>query len=572
MKMDEIRQTKGWRVAGFFIPFLLTVGLTFYALAILRPYCVGIFPAYSFQTQLLISAVTGLVLTALLHAKHREYAGKEHGSARWGRHSDIKPLMDKNPKNDIILSQTERFSLNQRCHRGLANNVLLIGDIGSGKSRSYARPNIMQMNASYVITDPSGELLADTGKMLEDNGYKIKVFNITNPLDSLRFNPFRYYKGPKDVRDFIDVLMENTTGDTTNSHSTDDFFVKAERLWFSAHMNYILETCAPEEQNIPSVMKLLNASEARDEDEDFVSAVDILFKKLEAKNPQSFACLQYKKYKLAAGKTAKSILISVAVRMQDFDIPEFANLFSTDELELEMLGQEKTALFLTMEETSTTYNYMIALVLSVLFNVQVKEAKKQPDRRLPVCVRCILDECANCGKFPHFENLLATLRKYEISFEPIFQDLAQIKHHYKDNYSTVLSCCPVKVFLGGTGEETIKYVSEQMLGDATIATKTSGDSASGTMGKNSHSENEQSAARKLMDITEVQHMPVDECIVTVKGLPPFRSKKFDMSTHPNYKLLACGAHTAGYSFHRFQSGKAVTIQTKYITELELEDY
>ena len=572
MRMEEIRQTKGWHIAGFLVPFILTSGMAFYVLNVLRPYYKGIFPPVSFEKQFLISAVTGLALTALLHAKHRAYAGKEHGSAHWGRHSDIKPLMDKNPQNDIILSQTERFSLNQHNHRGLANNVLIIGDIGSGKSWGYARPNIMQMNSSYVITDPSGELLADTGQMLQNNGYKIKVFDITNPANSLRFNPFHYYKGPKDVRDFIDVLMQNTTGDTSNPHSTEDFWVKAERLWFSAHINYVLETCAPEEQNIPSVMKLLNASEARDEDEDFVSAVDILFQKLEAESPQSFACLQYKKYKLAAGKTAKSILISVAIRMQDFDIQEFSRLFSEDELQLERLGQEKIALFFTMEETSTTYNYMIALVLSVLFNVQVKIAKQQPDRKLPICLRCIIDECANIGKFPHFENLLATLRKYEISFEPIFQDIAQIKHHYKDSYSTVLSCCPVKVFLGGTGEETVKYVSEQMLGDTTIETKSSGDSASGTMGKNSHSENEQSAARKLMDITEVQRLPADECIVTVKGLPPFGSKKYDTSSHPNYKLLANGSNSAGYIYHRVPSGQTVTLQTQYITELKLEDY
>lgn len=572
MRASEIRQTRGWCVAGFLVPFLLTVGLTFYVLGILRPYCVGIFPAYSFQTQVLISAVTGFVLTTLLHAKHREFAGKEHGSARWGRHSDIKRLMDKNPQMDIILSQTERFSLDQHRHRGLANNVMLIGDIGSGKSWGYVRPNIMQMNASYVITDPSGELLADTGKMLQDNGYKVKVFDITNPNSSLRFNPFHYYNGPKDVRDFIDVLMENTTGDTTNSHSNDDFFVKAERLWFSAHINYIVETCPSEEQNIPSVMKLLNASEARDEDEDFVSPIDILFRKLEAENPQSFACLQYKKYKLAAGKTAKSILISVAVRMQDFDIQEFSTLFSEDELELEMLGQEKTALFFTMEETSTTYNYMIALALSVLFNVQVKTAKARSDRKLAIPLRCIIDECANIGKFPHFENLLATLRKYEVSFEPIFQDLAQIKHHYKGSYSTVLSCCPIKVFLGGTGEETAKYVSEQMLGDTTIETKSSGDSASGTMGKNSHSENEQSAGRKLMDITEVQCLPAGECIVKIKGLPPFRSQKYDTASHPNYKLLACSSDTSSYVFHRMEAEQAITFQTKYITELQLEDY
>ncbi|HCM24677.1 MAG TPA: conjugal transfer protein TraG [Ruminococcaceae bacterium] len=571
MSMHEIRQTKGWRIAGMLVPFGLTAWMTFYTMQVLRPYCIGIFPTFSFQQKLLISAAAGFLLTALLHTRHRAFAGKEHGSARWGKHSDIKPFLDKNPMNDIILSQTERLSLDQHLHPGLANNVLVIGDTGAGKSRFYAKPNIMQMNASYVITDPSGEHLASEGKMLEANGYKIKVFDITDPKNSLHFNPFHYYKGPKDVRDFIDVLMENTTGDTSNPHSTDDFWVKSERLWFSAHINYVLETCAPEEQNIPSVMKLLNASEVRDEDDDFVSAIDILFQKLEAQNPQSFACLQYKKFKLAAGKTAKSILISVAIRMQDFDIQEFSNLFSEDELHLEMLGQEKTALFLIMEETSPTYNYMIALVLSVLFNVQVKVAKQQSSRKLPIRLRCIIDEIANIGKFPHFENLLATLRKYEVSFEPIYQDIGQIKHQYKDSFSTILSCCPTKLFLGGTGEETTKYVSEQMLGDATIATKSSGDSASGTMGKNSHSENEQSAGRKLLDITEVASLPPDECIVKIKGLPPFRSKKYDLTVHPNYKLLADDPNTKGYAFHREQQGQAVTLQMNYITEIELED-
>lgn len=295
-----LRQTRGWRFFSLFLPPVITFAFSLCAIELLNPYFVACNFTLMLGDKILISAAMSILFWIALRRKRRAFDGIEHGSSRWGKPSDIKPFVDPEPCNNIILSATEQLSMDQR-RTGLANNVLIVGDVGSGKSRGYAKPNIMQMNASYVITDPSGEHLFSEGKMLKDAGYDIKVFDITNPANSLHFNPFHYYTTPKEIREFIDVFMENTSGDTSNPQSKEDFWIKAERLWLSAHINYVLETCLPEEKNMCSVMKLLNVSEARDEDESFVSAIDIMFRELEQAHPDSFAVLQYKKYKLAAG-------------------------------------------------------------------------------------------------------------------------------------------------------------------------------------------------------------------------------------------------------------------------------
>lgn len=556
------------RIMALIIPSCITLVCSYLFFQYLRNFDPSIL-SYSDKTAILLTISTTAFLTLSFYAKYRKYAGIEHGSSHWSKRSDLKPFRDKKFQNTIILSQTEQISIDQKKTR-LADHVLVLGDTGAGKSRFYAKPNIMQMNGSYVITDPSGEHLYSEGAMLAAAGYKIKVFDVISPSNSLHFNPFHYYKTPVDVQKFIEMLILNTSGDKSNPQSMEDFWVKSERLWLSAHINYILETCPPEEQNIESVMKLLHASEVKDEDEDFVSAVDILFHKLEEQNPQSFACKQYKGFKLAAGKTAKSILISVDIRLQHFDIQEYSDLFSEDELGLEKIGQEKTALFLVMDETDRTFNYMIAILFSVLFNTQAKVAKTLPGRELPLHLHCIIDEIANIGKFPNLENLLATMRKYNVGLELLYQDLGQIKHIYKEDYDTILSNCPIKLFLGGTGETTTKYVSEQMLGDTTITTKSTGDSGAGMSGKGNHSINEQSAGRKLLDATEISKLSMDECIVSIKGLSPFHSRKYDIKSHPNYSQLADG-QKQGYLFYRSPPSKEVTIQTKYITEIKLEE-
>ena len=517
------------------------------------------------STAVSISAVLGLVMGASRLRRQRDFENIEHGSARWGTKKDFEPLRDKDPLNTIILSKTEQVSMDGR-KTNLSNHVLVLGDPGSGKSRNYVKPNVAQMNSSYVITDPSGEHLYSEGKMLTDAGYKIKVFDITNPKNSMKFNPFHYYKTPKDIRRFIEVFMANTSGDKSHPQSNEDFWIKSERLWLMAHISLLMEKFGPENQNMESLLTLLNASMASEEDEKARSAIDYLFAEHEKIHTDSFAVKQYKKYKMAAGKTAKSILISIGVRLADFEIPEIQNLMSDDELDLDNLGMEKTALFIIMDESDTTYNYLVAILLDCLFQQNVNVAKQAPGRHLKYPLRCIIDEIANIGKIPKLDILISTTRKYWIFFELIFQDVSQIKARYKDEAQTILAVCPIKLFLGGSGEDTTKYISEQLLGKATIDTVSYGGSGnSGSIGKSSYSQNEQKAGRALMDQTELAQLPKEECIVFIKGFPPFHSKKYDVTQHPNYKLLADG-DAGGFSFDR-NAGKRRTIQTHYFTEI-----
>ena len=511
---------------------------------------------------ILSSCGIGLLLAVLRFRTKREYENIEHGSARWGTRRDFKPLEDSDPYNTIILSKTEHVSMDGR-KTNRSNHVLVLGDPGSGKSRNYVKPTVCQMNANYVITDPSGEHLYSEGKMLREAGYKLRVFDVTNPQKSMRFNPLHYCSDQKDARKFIEVLMTNTSGDTSHPQSNEDFWLKSERLWFMAHIALLMETAHEEQRTIPELVDLLNMSMAKESDENFKSPVDAMFAELEARNPNSYAVKQYKKFKMAAGKTLKSILISVGVRLADFEIPDISALVSDDDLELEKLGMEKSALFIIMDESDTTYNYIIAILLDTLFHINVNAAKRAEGRHLKYPLRCIIDEIANIGKIPKLDILISTTRKYWIYFELIFQDVSQIKAKYRDDAPVILAVCPIKLFLGGSGEETTKYISEQLLGKATIDTVSySGSGSSGSLGKSSYSSNEQKAGRALLDQTELAQLPKEECIVFIKGYPPFRSKKYDVTQHPRYSLLTDG-DTGGFVFDRYE-GKRKTIKNTIV--------
>lgn len=516
------------------------------------------------------SAVISVILamSQFTKLKKREYKDIEHGSSAWGKEKDMKPYTDKNFFNNMILSASIFLSMNmyithRNCH------AFVVGGSGAGKSRFYVKTNVLQMNASYVITDPSGEHLRDEGKMLAEHGYKVKVFDVVHLSNSMHFNPFVYFKEIKDIRRFINILMANTSGDTSNPQYHEDFWVKAERLWMMAIMAYLQETCPEHEQNMNSVVLLLNNSEARDDDENFKSAVDVLFDDLEQQNPNSFAVKQYKKYKLAAGKTAKSILISLGVRLADFDIPEIAHMFADDELELDKIGIEKTALFIIVDDGDTTYNYLVAMLLDVLFNTAKSVADEQPEHHLAIPLRCMLDEIANIGRFPNLHILVAVLRKRWIALEFLFQNVNQAKALYKDNWATIEGNCDTTVFLGGKGEDTTKYVSNDLLGKATIDTVSYGSSGNGhSLGASGYSSNEQKSGRNLLDETEVSRLAEDECIVSIRGLKPFRCKKYDPRNHPNYKYLADYDPSNTYFYKRGMDLQSKDIQ--YIT-LDLQE-
>lgn len=514
--------------------------------------------------------VTLIFMLPMLVKKKRSYEGIEYGSARWGNKKDIRYYIDKDYQSNTIFSDSLRMSKNMRkTHRN--NHVLVSGGSGSGKSRNLVKPNVLQMNASYVITDPKGEHLKSEGKMLEDNGYKIKKFSIVDFQSSMKFNPFVYFTETKDIRRFVNMLMQNTSGDTSNPNYNEDFWAKAERLWFMAAAAYLQEECQKDEQNINSIITLLECSEARDDDEDFVSTVDVLFRDLLDKNPRSFAAKQYLKYKLAAGKTAKSILISMGVRLADFDIPEISDIVSDDELELDKIGDEKTALFIEIDDLDTTYNYIVAILLDVMFNCLKRKADSKPAEHLDIPVDCYLDEIANIGKFPTLHILVAVLRSRWINLILIFQNFSQLKAIYKDNAATIEGNCDTTIFLGGKGEDTQKHVSEVMVGKTTIDTISSGGSGGqGSIGLNSYNNQEQQTGRSLIDESEVAKLADDECIVTIRGLEPFKDKKFKTEKHKNYKLLADNNKN---NIYVFKSKKPLHTQLhyRYVTEIDLTE-
>ena len=412
-------------------------------------------------------------------------------------------------------------------------NILVIGGSGSGKTRFFVKPSLMQMHSSYVVTDPKGTVLIECGKLLQRGGYQIKVLNTINFKKSMKYNPFAYLRSEKDILKLVNTIIANTKGD--GEKSGEDFWVKAEKLYYTALIGYIWYEAPDEEKNFTTLLEMINASEAREDDEDFQNPVDLMFERLEEKDPEHFAVKQYRKYKLAAGKTAKSILISCGARLAPFDIPQLREIMSYDELELDRMGDRRTATFFCISDTDSTYNFLVALAFSQMFNLLCERADNVHGGRLPHHVRVLWDEAANTGQVPNLEKLVAVIRSREISLCLLYQQLAQCKAIYDKNAETILGNMDSVLFLGGREASTIKEISENWLGKATISMQTEGRSRGQS---ESYSQNTQRLGRELMTSSELATMPGDRCILQLRGLPPFYSKKYDLKQHPNYRFTA----------------------------------
>ena len=460
--------------------------------------------------------------------------GREYGSARWGNKKDIEPYMDEKFQSNILLTQTERLTMNGRPTNpkyARNKNVLVIGGSGSGKTRFYVKPNLMQMHSSYCVTDPKGTIVLECGKMLEDNGYEIKILNTINFKKSMKYNPFVYIRSEKDILKLVQTIIANTKGE--GEKAGEDFWVKAEKLYYTALIGYIFYEAPKEEKNFATLLDMIDASEVREDDETYMNPIDRLFEALEKKEPTHFAVKQYKKYKLAAGKTAKSILISCGARLAPFDIQELRDLMQEDELELDTLGDRKTALFVIISDTDDTFNFVVSIMYSQLFNLLCDKADDVYGGRLPVHVRCLLDEFANIGLIPKFEKLIATIRSREISASIILQAQSQLKAIYKDNADTIVGNCDSTLFLGGKEKTTLKELSET-LGKETIDLYNTSETRSN---QKSFGLNYQKTGKELMSQDEITVMDGGKCIFQLRGVRPFLSDKFDITKHKNYKLL-----------------------------------
>ena len=460
--------------------------------------------------------------------------GKEYGSARWGNRKDIEPYMDKKFQNNILLTKTERLSMNGRPSNpkyARNKNVLVIGGSGSGKTRFYVKPNLMQMHSSYCVTDPKGTIVLECGKMLEDNGYEIRILNTINFKKSMKYNPFSYIHSEKDILKLVQTIIANTKGE--GEKAGEDFWVKAEKLYYTALIAYIYYEAPKEEKNFATLLDMIDASEVREDDENYKNPIDRLFEALEKKEPRHFAVKQYKKYKLAAGKTAKSILISCGARLAPFDIQELRDLMSEDELELDCIGDRKTALFVIISDTDDTFNFVVSIMYSQLFNLLCDKADDVYGGRLPVHVRFLLDEFANIGLIPKFEKLIATIRSREISASIILQAQSQLKAIYKDNADTIIGNCDSTLFLGGKEKTTLKELSET-LGKETIDLYNISETKSN---QNSFAMNYQKTGKDLMSQDEITVMDGGKCIFQLRGVRPFFSDKYDITKHKNYRLL-----------------------------------
>lgn len=484
---------------------------------------------------------TAVMLKAVLvyrskNAKNFRH-GEEYGSARWGTPKDIEPFIDPVFENNVLLTQTERLTMNSRPKQpkyARNKNVIIIGGSGSGKTRFYVKPNLMQMGEkiSYVVTDPKGTIIIECGKMLVDNGYKVKVLNTINFKKSMHYNPFHYIRSEKDILKLVNTIIANTKGE--GEKSSEDFWVKAERLLYTALIGYIWYEAPEEEQNFATLLEFINASETREEDEEFKNAVDELFDELEAEHPEHFAVRQYRKYKLAAGKTAKSILISCGARLAPFDIQELRDIMAYDEMELDMLGDQKTAMFVIISDTDDTFNFIVAIMYTQLFNLLCDRADDVHGGRLPYHVRLLLDEFANIGQIPKFDKLIATIRSREISASIILQSQSQLKTIYKDAAETITGNCDTMLFLGGKESSTLKEISE-ILGKETIDLYNTSD----TRGQNrSYGLNYQKTGKELMSKDELAVMDGSKCILQLRGVRPFLSDKYDITRHKRYKELA----------------------------------
>lgn len=489
-------------------------------------------------TDILIGAGVAALIKFIVYSKGKNAKkfrqGKEYGSARWGTRKDIEPYMDEKFQNNILLTQTERLTMNGRPANpkyARNKNVLVIGGSGSGKTRFYVKPNLMQMHSSYCVTDPKGTIVLECGKMLEDNGYEIKILNTINFKKSMKYNPFAYIRSEKDILKLVQTIIANTKGE--GEKAGEDFWVKAEKLYYTALIGYIWYEAPREEKNFATLLDMIDASEVREDDETYMNPIDRLFEALEKKEPTHFAVKQYKKYKLAAGKTAKSILISCGARLAPFDIRELRELMSEDELELDTLGDRKTALFVIISDTDDTFNFVVSIMYSQLFNLLCDKADDVYGGRLPVHVRCLLDEFANIGLIPKFEKLIATIRSREISASIILQAQSQLKAIYKDNADTIVGNCDSTLFLGGKEKTTLKELSET-LGKETIDLYNTSETRSN---QKSFGLNYQKTGKELMSQDEITVMDGGKCIFQLRGVRPFLSDKFDIAKHKNYKLL-----------------------------------
>lgn len=509
------------------------------SLSNLGPAFEHILPSFN-MVDLLFGAVFGAGMRLVVYMKSKNAKkfrkGEEYGSARWGNAKDIEPYMDLNdPENNVILTQTEGLIMNGKPKGpkyARNKNILVIGGSGSGKTRFFVKPNIMQLHSSYVITDPKGTVLLEVGQMLYDAGYEIKVLNTINFSKSMHYNPFAYIHCEKDILKLVNTLIVNTKGE--GQQATEDFWVKAEKLLYQAYIGYIYYECVQEEQNFITLIDMINASETREDDENFKNAIDLIFEELEADEPDHFAVKQYKKYKLAAGKTAKSILISCGARLAPFDIKELRDLTEYDEMELDKIGERKTALFMIMSDTDGTFNFILAMMQSQMFNLLCECADDIHNGKLPVHVRFLLDEFANIGQIPQFDKLIATIRSREISASIILQSKSQLKAIYKDNADTIEGNCDTTLFLGGKEKTTLKEMSE-ILGKETIDLYNTSD----TRGQSpSYGLNYQKTGKELMSQDEIAVMDGGKCIMQLRGVRPFFSDKFDITKHKRYVELS----------------------------------
>ena len=486
----------------------------------------------------------------------------EYGSARWGTPEDIAPYMDENPRNNLILTRTEGLTMNSRPKdpkTARNKNVLVVGGSGSGKTRFFVKPNIMQCcfsqpdyPTSIVVTDPKGSLLVECGRLLERAGYRIKVLNTINFKKSMHYNPFAYIHSEKDILKLVNTLISNTKGEGKGG---DDFWLKAETLLYTALIGYIYYEAPQEEQNFATLLEFINAMEVREDDEAFENNVDIAFRELGERNPDHFAVRQWRKYKLSAGKTAKSINVSAGARLAPFDIRELREITLYDELELDTLGGRKkgdtqrTALFLIMSDTDTTFNFLISMVYSQIFNLLCEKADDEFGGRLPIHVRCLIDECANIGQIPNLEKLMATIRSREISACLVLQAQSQLKALYKDNADTIIGNCDASLFLGGREPTTLKELN-QTLGRETIDTFNTGESRGREV---SHSLNYQKLGKDLATVDELAVLDGGKCILQLRGVRPFLSDKYDITKHPNYKYLSDADKRNEFDIERFLS-------------------
>ena len=521
---------------------------------------------------LLVGVAAGVIIRLVVYFKGKnakKYRKNiEYGSARWGTREDIAPFMDPVFENNVILTQTESLMMSNRPKdpkNARNKNVLVIGGSGSGKTRFFLKPNLMQMHSSYVVTDPKGSVVCEVGKLLERNNYKIKIFNTINFKKSMHYNPFAYIHSEKDILKLVTTLITNTKGD---GKSGDEFWTKAETLLYCALIGYIHYEAPPEEQNFTTLLEFINAMEVREDDEEYKNPVDRMFEELEAEKPNHFAVRQYKKYRLAAGKTAKSILVSCGARLAPFDIAELREITMYDELELDTLGDKiyltekgkkdkrysKTALFLIMSDTDSTFNFLISMIYTQLFNLLCEKADDVYGGRLPVHVRCLIDEAANIGQIPNLEKLVATIRSREISACLVLQAQSQLKALYKDNADTIIGNMDSRIFLGGAEPTTLKELN-QSLGKETIDTFNTGESRGREV---SHSLNYQKLGKDLATIDELAVLDGGKCILQLRGVRPFMSNKFDITKHPNYKYLSDASDKNYFDIEKYLSTQLKT--------------